>query len=266
MPFQAVDPVLGEPERRLRVSDVVFSPHECRGQMATGPWCTVDGEPTAGALGVLADDVLGWLPAQWSPPDTWAMSTELRVQMRGALPVDGSALRCEASSDGVHGRGVLATGTILDAGGALVADASMRLFFVTAARPGQPPLADEPPGDGDLLAQLEGRIQGAARDVLVMDTGVGHRNPVGVMHGGISFAATGAGGMAALRAVSPGLVASAVHVVFARAIPVGGQVAVRSTVLHVGRAHGVVRVDGYATDGTVCTLGTVTAYGRPPQE
>jgi uncharacterized protein (TIGR00369 family) len=239
------------------------------GSMQTGPWSTdEDGNPCAGALGVLIDDVLGYAVVSARPAGNWAVSTEIHADFGPALPGPGEQLRAESSAIAVDSRGGLAFGVVRDVGGGVIATATERLQFV----PGEPhglsatgpaerlsPGAD--PAFGS-LPELLGAVRGGAAGVLRFTPAEHLANPVGNLHGGVLFSAAELAGRWALEPGTAPLVTSSVHLTFLRPLRLHAEVRLAASVAHRGRTLGVAHVVATNPEGTVCALATVTGRGK----
>jgi acyl-coenzyme A thioesterase PaaI-like protein len=94
LPLPIVD---AGPQSLFRIGRVVADGAVVRASMPTGPWLRgPGGGSTAGALGVLVDNVLGYAMIGSRPPEQWSVSTEIALDVLGPLPADGSPLYAEA--------------------------------------------------------------------------------------------------------------------------------------------------------------------------
>ncbi|GAA1365117.1 hypothetical protein GCM10009596_28510 [Arthrobacter rhombi] len=205
----ALSGVLGPPERRLSVSRCSLSGSRVEAQMTTGPWNRRgDGTASHSALGVLVDDVVGNAALLYRDPESWAVTTELSLDILAPLPADGSLLTCRAVHLGQDETSCYAAGEVRTDSGTLLARASSWLIFV----PGVPEKvrgqhtapATIPPADA--LEEALGRpdANGPGGDTFPARSGAFHAtewqlNPAGAIHGGM---VAGMCGLAAEEAVA----------------------------------------------------------------
>lgn len=246
-------------ESRFRVTGFdVTDDGVVSGRMHTGAWCTVRGRPSAGSIGVLFDDVLGYSPYVWKPDGQAPVTTECMIEYFAPVPVDGSVFIGEAVSPRATNRSVYASGIVTTGDGTLIARGSERMHLIDREPEefgGQVPRLLEP-DDGDALSQLNAAFDDDCAVVLTGDAAL--TNPLGMLHGGIPIAATEMAAISALRSMTPGLATASVHVVLARPIPGDQRVVFTAEVLHAGRSLGVARVDGMVGEKRAST-GIVTA-------
>ncbi|MBZ5738415.1 PaaI family thioesterase [Nocardioides mangrovi] len=233
---------------------------EARASMPVGPWLVgPDGLPSAGALGVLADDTFGYAVNAAAPGGGWSSTTELSVTFVRPLPtsgrVHGRAL--VAASDAAGG---VARGELRDDAGELVAYGHGRNRYVAIPPPleaissGRVAHGLELPAPGEaagLLAIL-GDVE-VAEPGLRLTLGPRLGNPRGTLHGGISLALCE---LAAVYAV-PGLSTTSASTHYLRPAPIGTRLLVEPTVRHRGRTLAVVEVSVRREDGAECVRATV---------
>ncbi|MCK9894412.1 PaaI family thioesterase [Frankia sp. AgB32] len=139
-------------ESRLRVSPGASGPQGTRVSMRLGPWLAgPGGEPTVGALGVLADDAIGLEIYGRRPPNTHAVTAELSVDVVAQPPWAAPGLVADARLHGRDATGGVAGCEIRDGAGRLVALATGRFRWVeipppVTARGSAPPPARLAPG------------------------------------------------------------------------------------------------------------------------
>lgn len=252
-PHLAVD---GGPERLFG-----FQAHQADGRrtgsMSTGPWMIGPGAVSrAGALGVLVDNVLGTTISAAHPDGRWSVSTEIGIDLVGAIPVDGGTVSATVETLEVDGIGAFATGDVVDATGNVIARCRQRGRFIPS------PVttngwAEVPPADGDLMTRLGASI---SDDALELITTPIVANPMGNLHGGVSFCVSEWAGALALSKVGSPLTAASVQVAYLRPIPVGTRIRFTSHVVHAGRTLGVVHVTGYDDAGKPCTVTTLVTH------
>ena len=243
------------PEALFRLGEITASADPegpvFRGSMAVGPWLGVAGRTPAGAVAVLLDDVLAYAITEDEPPGMWSVSAEITLDVLRPLPAIGT-LHAEARLVHADSLGGLATGTVTDANGTVLALASQRGRYVKAPDGlveegawGSPPA----PGDMERLLAVRAGVPMATSDVLA--------NESDSLHGGISMLCSDL----VAAALAPELVTASLHITYTRGIAIGAEVLWRADVRHPGRSLTVVDVDGLV-DGKVCTTARVVLH--PP--
>ncbi|HEX3956732.1 MAG TPA: PaaI family thioesterase [Trebonia sp.] len=271
----------GGPERSLGITRSKIVGDDVVASMASGPWLNGPaGSPPGGVLGVLIDDVLGFAIARHRGPGQWSVSAEISLDLTGPVPADGS--RIEARARHVHSgpHGGISSGTVHDASGTLIALCRQHGRWVTTVPrdPMTPPepgteaaasaAAQAPAAAGtsapwrppaSLAALLRARVQptegGAALDLEVTPD---LTNPLGNLHGGITFAACDLAAQAALRAAGGPTQTASIHVTYPRPMPLGAAPRFEARVLHRGRSLGIVRVTATVDGVKPCSIATIT--------
>lgn len=248
-----------EPARRMRLHDLDVQGDQVLGSMDMGEWCRIHRQPSAGAIGVLVDETVGWAPVPLRQPGTWPVTTELSIDIVGPLPRTGK-ITCRAQASPPRGRSLHATGLVQDETGDVIAVATTRLRLIDSEVPTPPPAhATLPPTpSGDLLAQMGATL--CDHDSMSIAAGSQIANPLGVAHGGVILSAVAVLGQHVLRSRSSELLMSSVHAAYIRAVPVDAVITVQAEVLRSGRAMGVTRVDVIDAQGRLCVAGTVTGH------
>jgi uncharacterized protein (TIGR00369 family) len=271
----------GGPEQSLGITRITIVGDDVVTSMASGPWLNGPaGSPPGGVLGVLIDDVLGIAIARHQGPGQWSVSAEISLDLTGPVPADGS--RIEARARHVHSgpHGGFSCGTVHDASGNLIALCRQHGRWVTTVP--QDPMtpqeagteADRPAASGapvpagtsapwsppaSLAALLGTRVQptegGAALDLVVTPD---LTNPLGNLHGGITFAACDLAAQAVLLAAGGPTQTASIHVAYPRPIPLGATPRFEARVLHRGRSLGIVRVTATVDGVKPCCVATIT--------
>lgn len=264
--------VTGGPEALFRVGQVTNDGGLIRGSMRTGDWMLGrDGQPCRGALGVLADDILGYALIAERPHGRFAVSTEISVDFCSPFPVDGSTLYAEGYPVEFDMIGGLSRGRIVDRIGRTIAFGSERVRYVpeTPSAPGYVSSADVFAGRNGLVdsnrrstpdplrATTRRHDNGATLELAAAPE---LSNPLGTMHGGISLCASEMAGLAALQSGPHPLVTASVHIAYLRPVSVAGEVTFTATVLHRGRTMGIAQVVSHNSAGKACTIATVTCH------
>jgi uncharacterized protein (TIGR00369 family) len=233
---------------------------------------------------VLIDDIGGFAIARKGAPGSWSVSAEISIDLMGPVPADGS--RIEGRGRNVHtGRhGGISSGTVHDASGRLIAMCRQHGRWITtvpenAALPEEVAMpqeagtsADSPPAVGasapwtppDSLAAMLGAevrlAEGGAE--LALRVAPDLTNPLGNLHGGITFLACDLVAQAALLAAGGPTQTASMHVIYPRPMPLGTTPVFEARVLHSGRSLGVVRVTATLDGVKPCAIATITT-GAP---
>jgi uncharacterized protein (TIGR00369 family) len=257
----------GGPERFFRVARPKAEGEVVSSSMPAGPWLIgPSGRPLAGALGVLIDNVAGYVLVLRHPPGTWSVSAEITLDLLRPVPADGSVLTAEGIVRHAGQAGGFSSASVTDGSGQLLAVATQHGRWVQAA-----PAADGgiPGGDGTapagevpLAADLDGFLGGQVRAaeggaLLELTVTPGLTNPLGTMHGGITLCACDLVAQAAIDAAGGPPRTASIHVAYPRPIPAGTRVRFTAEVAHLGRALGVVRVAALNDSGRPCAIATV---------
>jgi uncharacterized protein (TIGR00369 family) len=258
----------GGPERFFRVARPTAAGEVVSSSMPAGPWLNgPSGRPLAGALGVLIDNVAGYVLVRRRPPEGWSVSAEITLDLLRPVPADGSVLTAEGIVRHAGQAGGFSSATVTDESGQLLAVGTQQGRWVRAA-----PVADggvpagngtTPAGDVPLTADLAGFLGGQVRAadggaVLELTVTPGLTNPLGNMHGGMTLCACDLVAQAAIDAAGGPPRTTSIHVAYPRPIPVGTRVRFTAQVAHLGRAFGVVRVTALNDSGRPSAIATVT--------
>lgn len=256
----------GAPERTFRITDVGLDGQTLRGAMQSGPWnLGPDGRGSAGSLGVLVDDMLGYLPAIHRPEGLWAVSTQIHIDFAGPVPTDGSQIRAWGQMVSVDQVGGLARGEVLDATGSTIAVATQRVRFVSTAPPAEllerrvtTPPDQAPPDSRPLLEVLGGRLHRHEEGSrLQVPLGPAVSNPINMLHGGIALCAMQIAGQDAVQRDDRHLTTTSITASYLRPGPVTGEAVFEATTVHRSRSVGVAEVVLRNGHGQVCTRATV---------
>jgi len=257
----------GGPERFFRVARPKAAGEVVSSSMPTGPWLNgPSGRPLAGALGVLIDNVAGYVLVRRRPPDGWSVSAEITLDLLRPVPADGSVLTAEGIVRHAGQAGGFSSASVTDDSGRLLAVGTQHGRWVRAApTAGGVPAGNGtiPAGDVPLTADLGGFLGSQVRAadggaLLELTVTPGLTNPLGNMHGGMTLCACDLVAQAAIDAAGGPQRTASIHVAYPRPIPVGTRVRFTAQVAHLGRAFGVVRVTGLNDSGRPCAIATVT--------
>jgi len=258
--------VEGGPERFFRITRPETTGEVVASSMPAGPWLNgPSGRPLAGALGVLIDNVAGYVLLLGRPPGGWSVSAEITLDLLRPVPADGSVLLAEGRVRHADPVGGFASASVIDGSGRLLAVATQHGRWVrsaSAASNGTAP-ADGVPPAADLVGFLGGQSRAAAAGGLLELTVTPElTNPLGNMHGGITLCACDLVAQAAIEAAGGSQRTASIHVAYPRPIPLGTRVRFTAQVMHLGRAFGVIRVTALNAGGRPCAIATVTTGPR----
>jgi uncharacterized protein (TIGR00369 family) len=255
----------GGPERAFQVGRLTRAGDTVSSSMPAGPWLNGPaGSPPGGALGVLIDDVLGCALLLDRPAGRWSVSAEISVDLCRPVPADGSVLSAEGRLMYSDSSGGLASGSVVDDQGRLIALGRQHGRWVptlpdrsSAESPRTESRAAGAPAD---LTELLGARTQAARGGARLDLPVTSElaNPLGNLHGGVTMWVSDLVAQAALEAAGGPSRTMSVHVAYSRPIPLGTTARFEGHVVHRGRTFGVARVTAVNESGKPCTIATVT--------
>ncbi|HTU76130.1 MAG TPA: PaaI family thioesterase [Trebonia sp.] len=272
----------GGPERRFGIAQAVADDGEVVATMPSGPHLAGPaGLPPGGALGVLIDNSLGLAMILSRPASLWSVSAQISLDLCRTLPSDGSPIIARARNVHASPHAGFAMGTVTDQAGRLLATCRQHGRWVTTMPPGGPVLAGQPQGTwpgpepaqpqaggpaggsrapaADLAALLGARVQlteGGAR--LELDVTGDVTNPLGNLHGGVTFAACDVVAQAAIAAAGGPVATASIHVAYPRPVAAGTTPRFDARVIHRGRVLGVVEVRVTVDGDRPCVIATVT--------
>jgi uncharacterized protein (TIGR00369 family) len=227
-----------------------------RAEMTTGPWSS--GPGSAGSLGVLADNVLGYALITEAPAGLWSVSAEISLDFFRPPPGDGTKLHAEGHMVQAAGTTGLAEGSIFDDDGRLVSRCRQWGRFVEPRGPvpdGRP--AGSPPTEG-LLDEIRSQVStGEGYAELRVDVGDDLINPIGSLHGGISLWLAELTAGAAVGDARSGFVPASLTATYPRPFPHGDVATFRAEVVTRGRRMAVTRITGSNRAGKPCVVATV---------
>ena len=279
------------PERTFAIARSVLEGEEVVSSMPSGPWlCGPAGFPPGGVLGVLIDDVLGFAIIRQRPDAFWTVSAEISADLVGQLPADGSVIHARGRSLHTGRHGGFAAGTITDSAGRLIAVCRQHGRWITTMpenpdTPTQPhpaeqaslvrpaeqagpvrarwrPVAGQPSATPvpvpDLATLIGARVQATEGGaVLELEVTPEAGNPLGNLHGGVSFVACDLAAQAALHAARGPAQTASIRVSYPRPFPAGSTARFEARLMHQGRGLGIVSVTGTAGGGKPCVMATI---------
>ncbi|GAA1365238.1 hypothetical protein GCM10009596_28880 [Arthrobacter rhombi] len=262
-------PILkGAPESLFEVDGIARGQNAMVAQMATRPsMCDPEGLPRPGILGVLADNVLGYSVIGGAPTGSWAVTTEMSLDIVGGLPRDGGNVHGRASLLDSDLSGGFSEGTFVDDSGRVIARGRQRGRFIPGIP--EPPLVVTdaernlaPPEDLHTLLGVHGARQGTAETVITLEVTSALTNQLDNLHGGVSLCLAEMAGAAALRNGGPPLTTASVHVTYLRPAKLGSTIRMTATPGHRGRTLGLAHVVLALADGRPCVMATVAGHGQ----
>ncbi|GAB3379361.1 PaaI family thioesterase [Amycolatopsis echigonensis] len=253
----------GGPEIMFGVDELSASDTGFRASMVSGPWSA--GPANAAAVGVLADNVLGYALISSAPLGRWSVSTEISLDFVGPLPADGTRMSAEARVVHASPGAGLAEGSLFSSGGQLVARCRQwgRFIEATPQRDGgtggfsgpcrsvaevtDAVLGDAPAVDGRAWFSLP------VEDDLV--------NPLRTLHGGVTLWLAELLACRAVDSVASGLVPASLAVSYLRPFVVGDVATFRAEVTSRGRRLAVTQVTGLNEAGKPCIVASAHHHG-----
>lgn len=275
----------GGPERAFRVGRAAPAGDgsgDVTSAMVTGPWLAgLEDVAGGGALGVLVDNSLAFaLLHDRTYTGKWSVSAEISVDLCAPVPADGSLLTARCRKAYFGERGGLATGTVTAPDGTLIAHCAqhtrwiesgirpedIKAFLAARDQDAGTPASEivAAGGPGSLADLLDARVK-AADGGAVLELPVVRElaNPLGNLHGGVTFAAVDLAAQAALRSVGAPVHAQSVRVSYPRPLPPGQTARFEAQVVHRGRSLGLVNVTAGNEAGKPCVVASVTT-GQVP--
>jgi uncharacterized protein (TIGR00369 family) len=260
-------PILnGGPERAFRIGPLAMADGTVTSSMPLGPWLSGPaGGPPGSVLGVLVDDVLGCALMRERRPGLWSVSSEISVDLCRPVPAGGGVLAAEGRLMYSDDSGGLASGSVVDDAGRLIAMCRQHGRWVSAqpdAPPAERPAPSESPGPSapavltELLGVRPRAADGGARLTVAVTADLA--NPLGNLHGGITLWVSDLVAQAAFAAAGGPTRTTSVHVAYPRPMPLGTTVRFEGQVIHRGRTFGVARVTVLNAAGKPCAVATVT--------
>lgn len=213
-------------------------------RIPTGP----DSAPSAGALGVLADDVLGFAMIASSRAAAWSVSVEIAMDFLAPLPTAGGLHICGHGShvDAIAG---YAHGEVRDDQHRLLVVARQhgRFVPVPSTPPEQLPTLDRRSKDVLGLLGATVRRDGEGAIILIGDPRP-WLNPKGALHGGMAIAAAEAAATYTTLDSPVPLRTTSLAITFPRPMSGPAPYTFKARPLHVGRTLRLIDVVGYAED------------------
>lgn len=257
MELSAPEFVIGGAERLLRISAATMSADSAELHGQSGAWFA---DPAVGvcraALGVVLDDVTGYVVAAGSPADRWPVSLGIRLDLLADPPLDGGAMTATGRLIDRDESSGTTRGEVHGPDGRILALVTQRSHLLTMhERPGTPKIDAAAPGPEVSLREALG-IRELAADVVELPPNPYAANGMGNVHGGILIAGMEFAAMSALGAAGE-LRTTSVDTAFVRPADARQPTTFRSEVRHRGRSLSVVEVTASATSGKPCGLATV---------
>lgn len=223
------------------------------GRVPLGP----DGRPAAGAVGVLADDALGFSLMASSPDPTWSVSVEITLDFLAELPRT-CGLHVTARGTMIDQLAGYGEGRVVDDDGRLLVTARQHGRYVAGPESGTGPAAPVDVAAREHLTDLLGATtqRGRSEATLRLADPQPWLNPMGALHGGVAICAAEAAAALATSASAFPLRTTSMSISFARPMAGPGPFEFVTRVLHAGRTVQMVDVVAQA-NGTPCTFARV---------
>lgn len=268
---------VGLPEWRTGLQRITFGTGGTEVTMQPGPWCALpDGRGSAGAIGVLVDNVLGYESERWDSPPAWIVTREIRVDYLAPIPTHGEVIACRGTALAPIGLAGYGHGVVADASGVILARVSDWVRYGTPAPDALSQSRDEPEIADLLLSDLVPRMPKVPRPPadalaacggtwlpdegdLALTVGAGTANLSGNLHGGVCFAAAVLRAELELAAVSPQARVTSAHVIHVASGLPDSRIHFRVAVPHAGRQAQLMIVNAHDDAGRLVAYGTVTA-------
>ncbi|KRB76121.1 hypothetical protein ASE01_13920 [Nocardioides sp. Root190] len=245
------------PEEAFGVGAVTLGPDGVSGTMTMGPPFTgPDRRPSAGALGVLVDDVTGYAVIEGLLGARWSVSTEVWLDLLGPVPASGR-LSAQARVRHASATTAFTEGWVYDDSGACVAVCRQRGRAMpddpTELRPAAFQVPMRPSNALDLIG-----LKGLGDDSTSLVVLPHLENPRGMLHGGVTMCGAEMTAVRSRMAAGVDLPTSSIHTAYTRGIPAGSEVVFRAETRHSGRSFWISEVTGRVAD-RVCSVTTVSA-------
>ncbi|GAC84647.1 hypothetical protein GP2_024_00740 [Gordonia paraffinivorans NBRC 108238] len=262
MEITAPEFVIGGAERLLRVSAVSLTPESAELREESGAWLA---DPAVGvsraALGVILDDVTGYVVAAGSPNDRWPVSLGIRLDLLADPPIDGSPLTATGrliARDEVSGT---TRGEVAGPDGAVLALITQRSHLLTVSEAPTTPYIDAPVPGPEVSLREALALREVEPGVVELPANPYAANGMGNIHGGILITGMEFAAMSVLRATGE-LRTTSIDTVFVRPADAAHPTTFRTAVQHRGRSMAVVEVAALAASGKPCALATVIVQQR----
>lgn len=249
------------PEALFAVDGIVTEHDHVRAEMLTGPWSA-----SAGSLGVLADNVLGYSLIAAAPEAMWSVSAEISLDFCAPLPEQGTKLTAEGRAVHVDTARGLGEGSVVDPDGRLIARTRQWGRFVDRTpQPAHADAAERLAADGvranGLVSVLGERVvRGEGSAELVFDVSDMLVNPINSLHGGITLwlaELTASCAVASMADAPSELVPTSLTVTYLRPLVLHDAAVFRAEVVNRGRSLALTRVTATNRAGKPCAVASV---------
>ncbi|MBD0020801.1 PaaI family thioesterase [Gordonia pseudamarae] len=248
-------------EALVRVRTRAFAAGVCEFTVRPGPWLH---DPVAGcsrgSLGVVLDDVTGYLAAARAAPGRWPVSLGIRVDFLADPPLAGEPMVAVGELVSADVSGATTRGTLTDADGTVVALVTQRSHFIDAQAPASPALAFSAPEPSATVREVLGISEPSPGTVELPSTPYA-ANGRGHVHGGILICGAEFAAMSAIGADGRFRTLS-VDINYVRPGDALAPTVFRAELCHRGRSLCVVRVVAEGPAGKPYAFATVTISRR----
>jgi uncharacterized protein (TIGR00369 family) len=259
----------GPAEAAFGLQPVLIDGNTAESAMHLGGWALhEDGsEVHPGATGVLIDDTTAYAALTSRGAEQWGVTSEISVDFHAPIPVDARRLTATATADHSTGGWGHSSGQLRGGNGELIATIGQRMrFFPGDDSPHRQ--APVPPDAPSWLTSLDSHLelvgQQGTRSEFLFRADPGMRNPMGMLHGGISL---GFSELAARKAwenseAFPGepFRTASLRISYLRPGVLGGDLRIIVDVIHSSRSVVLAEVGIRNTDGTAATFGLATLH------
>ncbi|WP_285034350.1 hotdog domain-containing protein [Mycolicibacterium sp. lyk4-40-TYG-92] len=212
-----------------------------------------------------ADHILGEVSFIRRQPGEWSLTTELTLDFVGGLVAPGSVLQVKGSAVRLESKSGFVSGAITDGAGTPVVLATTRIVNVLGEPEMTPPAQPQAliAGSAKIDASLEENLSisyvaGADGLTARLSEPAAWTNGFRILHGGVWACVAEAVASTAVATTNDGLSTAHMHVSYLRpGVPAAG-INATADVVHVGGRFALVSVRGYADDGTLCTVASIT--------
>lgn len=245
------------PEEAFAVGAVEPRSDGVHGTMPMGPaFLGPDGRPSAGALGVLVDDVTGYAVIDGLIGGSWSVSTEIWLDLLATVPGSGTL---SAHARVVHASADTAftEGWVHDESGACIAVCRQRGRAIPEDPAALSMSSFEVPAQPAHVSDLIG-LRYVDDDTTCLTVAAHLENPRHMLHGGVTICASEVTAVRSRLAAGIDLPTSSIHTAYTRGIPAGSEIIFTAKTRHAGRTFWVTEVTG-RVGGKVSSVTTVSA-------
>lgn len=258
--------VIGGAERLLRVSAVSLTATAAELREESGAWLA---DPVVGvsraALGVILDDVTGYVVAAGAPSNRWPVSLGIRLDLLGDPPIDGSVLTAAGRLIARDDTSGTTRGEVVAADGSVLALITQRSHLLTVSEVPTTPYIDVPVPGPEVSLREALALREVEPGVVELSANPYAANGMGNIHGGVLITGMEFAAMSALGAAGE-LRATSIDTAFVRPADARRSTTFAARVRHRGRSVSVVEVTATGGAGKPCGIATVMVRPAPEAE